>query len=499
MKITRLIWKWVLELHRFLGTLLSAFVLMWFLSGMVMLYQHYPRVGDKELPHMTSLPAEITDSITRLPGQVSSLTLAVSNGHPSFRIWSEEGDPLLLDAKTLVEIDGHTTLEEAREKAKVWYPEIKSERVLDHLETFVPLPHFRKDLPIYRFDLADEAGTILHYSSQSGALLQSTTRMERFWAYLGPIPHYLYIWQLRQHRNTWIHAIEWIAGIGALMCLLGIIIGCAMYLKVWRKRHKFASPYTKSKCLKWHHIAGFFFGFFAFTFLLSGALSFGNLPEGLKRKEANPDLIGALYTQPDVVVDSLLKSDLDLLLTTFPEGIKQIEVSRFGTKNIYDVAFSDERKPLMIEGGQALPLHITEEEVMEYVSSHTDSPFTLEVIDKYDANYSRRGKQQNLPAYKVTLQDEDQHLVYINPKTAGIRVSNLSTRGERWIFPKLHNFKMGGILSNNDTVRKALIWILLLGGTVLSGTGVWLGVRYFSRKLRSVRRIKRSQASARCD
>ncbi|MBR8730468.1 hypothetical protein IX332_001812 [Porphyromonas levii] len=153
----------------------------------------------------------------------------------------------------------------------------------------------------------------------------------------------------------------------------------------------------------------------------------------------------------------------------------------------------------MIEGGQALPLHITEEEVMEYVSSHTDSPFTLEVIDKYDANYSRRGKQQNLPAYKVTLQDEDQHLVYINPKTAGIRVSNLSTRGERWIFPKLHNFKMGGILSNNDTVRKALIWILLLGGTVLSGTGVWLGVRYFSRKLRSVRRIKRSQASARCE
>lgn len=483
MKVSRFIWKWLLEIHRFLGTVLSVFILMWFLSGMVMIYHHYPRVGDKELPYMEALPSEITDSIAKLPDDISSLTLKVSNGRPSYRLWREEGRPLLLDAKTLEEIEGNTTLDEAREMAKVW-GEIKSEEVLVHLETFVPLPRYLSDLPIYRFDLADEAGTVLHYSSKSGALLQATTRTERFWAYLGPIPHYLYIWQLRQYKDTWVHVIEWIAGAGAVMCLLGIIIGCSMYIKVWRRKHKFSSPYTKSKSLRGHHVAGFFFGFFAFTFLLSGALSFGNLPDGLKRNVINPDLKSSLYSQSGIANDTLLKGDLDLLLRTYPSEVKQIAISSFGDKNIYEVAFSDAREQLMIKEGKPVPLYISEEEVERFVSSKTNVPFTIEVMDKYDAYYPMRGNRDGLPAYKISIEDEDAHRMYINPKTAEVRVYNLSSQGESWIYPKLHNFKMGGILSNNEVVRKTLIWILLLGGTVLSGTGVWLGVRYFTRKLK---------------
>ncbi len=487
MSIRQTVWRWLLSFHRILGTILSLFVLMWFLSGMVMLYHDFPRVGDKALPYMDALPAESADSLSLLyRNKLQGLTLRVHDGQPVYALSLQGGEREIRHAHTLTPIQPVTSREEARRNATKW-GNISAESVLkDRLDTWVPLPRHRDHLPIYRFEIDDESESYLYFSSKTGELLQAVSAEERFWSYLGPIPHYLYIWQLRQNASLWVRVIVWIAGAGAVMCLSGIVIGVTMYVKVWRRKLRFASPYKKPYSLKWHHIFGFFFGLFIFTFLLSGALSFGNLPDFLRKKVHDTELRGALIHQEAFAPDSILLSDLQALLSSHSGEVKQIDVCRFGDAYYYCCAFADGHRYLSVdESGEIVPHLISEEEVRDYLTPRIPYPFTIEKIERYDDYYTGRKKNlPELPAYKVSIDDKDAHRLYVQPMSGRMQAYNASSHAASWIYPKLHNFRMGSLLTNNNTLRLIIVWILLIGGTVVNFTGVQLSIRFLVRKLR---------------
>ena len=52
--------KTIFSLHRISGTVIALFFLMWFVTGLVLIYRGYPRLDEAEArAHMESLPATL--------------------------------------------------------------------------------------------------------------------------------------------------------------------------------------------------------------------------------------------------------------------------------------------------------------------------------------------------------------------------------------------------------------------------------------------------------
>ena len=95
----------------------------------------------------------------------------------------------------------------------------------------------------------------------TGDVVLRTTRAERFWGYLGPVFHWVYLTPLRRNGYVWSEFIIWSSLIGCVMCLTGIVWGLWRFSPRKRfrlKRISTVSPYAG--WMKWHHISGLLFG-----------------------------------------------------------------------------------------------------------------------------------------------------------------------------------------------------------------------------------------------
>ena len=88
-----------------------------------------------------------------------------------------------------------------------------------------------------------------------------------------------------------------------------------------------------------------------------------------------------------------------------------------------------------------------------------------------------------LPVWKITVADADGSCYYIHPETGIVKYVNTPARWKYWMYTALHRMRIG-VLNSDATLRKSVLWVLLLGGTVCSLSGVILGVRYLRRKAR---------------
>ena len=81
MKLYRLF----MSIHRILGTALSILFLMWFLSGMVMMYRTYPSVSQEQrVQHSERLAPCGVELPRQLPNGLTSLSLQQIAGRPVF-------------------------------------------------------------------------------------------------------------------------------------------------------------------------------------------------------------------------------------------------------------------------------------------------------------------------------------------------------------------------------------------------------------------------------
>src|SRR5690606_28504616 len=79
--------------------------------------------------------------------------------------------------------------------------------------------------PLWKATLADQAGRNLYLSSRTGAVLLETTARERFWNWLGAVPHWIYPTVLRQDAEAWRQVVLWLSGPCIVAGLTGIWIG----------------------------------------------------------------------------------------------------------------------------------------------------------------------------------------------------------------------------------------------------------------------------------
>lgn len=476
--------KIIYTVHRILVTLLSVLFLVWFLSGFVMIYHTFPKVQIQD-KHRTMSGLAIKDILpdtilSFIPEEEMITRLELQNqiSQPVFKVRTNKQTYKISAINPAVEVRP-ISFEEIRMYAQQWCnAEIEKADTLYKLEQWIPFSRYREDMPIYKFYFSDPLKHQLYVSSVTGEAIQFTNKDSRFWAWLGAIPHWVYFTGLRQHAKLWADVIIWLSGIGCIMCLSGTILGIRSYYRSFKRKKQFKSPYKKT-AYKWHHITGFIFGVFVFTFAFSGMMSLAPVPQWIS-KQHNPAIQQQLFQKGQTLPLEQYRTSFHTLQQKYPSGIKSIEWTSFGDIPLYKVIIEDSMLILNASDTDVQPLFLTEQNIDDYLSRiHTEN-ISILLTNEYDNYYISRKTKLPLPVYKVYANDPDQSSYYIDPQTGNIRYFNTNTRIRKWAYQGLHSFSFKWLV-DRPLLWNMVMWMTMIAGTIVSITGVWLGIKYIKK------------------
>lgn len=478
--------------------MLSVLFLMWFISGIVMIYHRFPKISpamkwEKQKALSPDLPAIDTLLKRMADGEGwRNLSVDMCLERPVFHIqgkrWRTE---IYADSLQKIEVPDFVTI---RKVAVRWGgSSAYTVDTLYRLDQWIPFGYLKKEFPIYKFSFEDKARQELYISSKSGRVLQLTDRNSRFWAWLGAIPHWVYFTSLRQNQPLWIHFMIWASGLGTLMCLTGLWIGGWAF---WKNRQKgFRSPYQKW-WFRWHHITGMIFGIFALTFVFSGMMSLLDLPAWMQKgKQKNREIRFRGRSGRMLTLDCYL---LDYRqITVGMQYVRNIEWSSFGKHPYYVVHTATGKHYIDASDSARLsPFRLTEIMIKEKIQQMhgQQTSYTLNWLTDWDDDYYSRRGMLTLPVYKVEVDDELHTRHYFNPETLYHRQIDDNGRLRAVLYSGLHslNFKF---LVDRPIVWNVVMYGLLIGGTFLSLSGVVLTLKWLGRVIRRRGRIRRQRIS----
>ncbi len=485
--------KFLLKIHRMLGSLLSLAFVVWFLSGFFMIFSGFPHAPKEELfnrqPSFSSADSIVCLSDTNFCGS-PKIVLEKVNNKPIYRVHCSRKNEKVLDGTSSLCIDSFPADELESIIQWVYNAPVKNRKVINDFDQWIPWSHFKKYFPIHKYYLEDPEHTIVYLSAKTGTIVQETTRKKRWLARFGAIPHWYYFKSLRLKRDLWIKIIVWISGLGSIMSISGIILGVYRFQKA-RKRKKngiFAfSPYKK-KWYKWHHVSGFIFGFFVFTFVFSGMMSLQEVPKAIIPVKGKVNYAEIWNEKQFGLNDFKLPVD-SLFNNNQFSGIKRIEWCMSGKKPYYFIYQSDLYKPVIVYAGNSekpMVLKFTQQNLEEKLRWKLPGiNFDINLITSPDGYYNKR-KNKTWPVYKVVMEDLDKTWLYIDPDNLEIvKTLNKNTRVRRWLYKGLHSFDFK-FLTKNDWLRKLLLIFLSIFGTVASISGLVLSYKYVRRKIKKL-------------
>jgi hypothetical protein len=488
--------KTVILTHRYLGILLGALFVIWFASGIGMMYAggmpqlsgnlRLIRLSELDLSsvHLTPGEAAVAAGLSSPATRVTLLNVA---GRPAYRMGGRRSETVFADDGTyLTGIDVAEALQIASRFMTVPPDQVRYESLITEPDQWTL--SIRGGLPFHKIAISDPSHTELYVSPSTGEIEMLTTRSSRALAWVAAIPHWLYFTPLRANQQLWTSTILWTAGLGCLLALFGIVLG------VWQFR--FARPFRLSRCIpyagwmRWHYITGLVFGVFTLTWVFSGLLSmepFGwAAGEGLsgaplQRALSGPSLDLAEYPIVDASTWGHLTRDLEL---------KEVEYSRIQGDPYFVVRGVTRQHPratrrLLVDATtlEVRQERFTTDSLMARVRESYPNVAILEsaLLSEYDAYYYDRDMAAPLPILRVKFDDPDQTWFYIDPTTSRFSGSvHKLDRIERWIYNGFHSLDFGFWYYNRPLWDIGVI-ILSLGGLATSGIGLYLGLRRLSR------------------
>lgn len=475
------------KIHQVLGLLLSILFLMWFISGIVMIYHSFPKVSPKlksekqealagNLPSMDCLLQVLPDSV-----KLRGLSVDMLLERPVFHLRGKE-IPAELYADSLQAVEQPDFEMICRIAVQLCGPSAYNVDTLYKLDQWIPFGYLKKEFPIYKFTFSDPAKHQLYVSSKSGKALQLTDRNSRFWAWLGAIPHWVYFTSLRENQGVWINFMIWSSGLGAVMCLTGLWVGGWAFYR--NRKNGLRSPYKK-RWYRWHHISGMIFGLFALTFVFSGMMSLIDIPSWRQKGKQDAPKMRFRGREGDMFPPERYVLDYRQIVGCI-EGVKSIEWASFG-RHPYYVVNTPTRK-INIDATDSCrlrPFRLTEDDVRQTVTRihGREASYTVEWMNEFDADYYSRRGMLTLPVYKVVVEDELHTCHYFNPETLYHRQIDDNGRLRGVLYSGLHslNFKC---LTDHPVLWNIVMYILMLGGTFLSLSGVVLTLKWLGRRIK---------------
>ncbi len=474
-----------IKLHRILGSVLSLVFLMWFLSGFVMIFARFPKPDKKQAFEKSEMLKSYISEIKIPEGLVSTdITLEVVNGLPIYTSKSSSfysPKPVTINARSLKPVLNFPERKlDSMVKAR-YQSNIAKKTILTDFDAWIPWSGFRDFFPIHKYFLDDDAKTEVYVASTTGKVVQESTRKQRWLARFGAIPHWFYYKSLRLHQGLWADFIIWLSGIGAVLCLSGLIVGVYRSRK-WKRLKKKGllhfSPYGK-KWYKWHHMVGMIFGVFAFSAVFSGMLSLQDIPQWLLPLKEKPD-----YQKIwDETVTDYSSFNLPLSKVLEDERFsdtKQIQWQKIGEKPYYFL-YQNEGSPTIVKADQtdSVGLKVFDYNDLKQLIAKKFNTQIYSISHLKTTDYYFNPKKRVVA--KVVFNDNNKTWGYIaadNPTK--LYTNHKSKRISRWLYDGLHTLSFPG-LSEVDWLRKTLLFIICILGTIISSTGVVLTYQYLTR------------------
>ncbi|MCT4643818.1 MAG: hypothetical protein N4A74_02440 [Carboxylicivirga sp.] len=467
-------------IHRWTGLLMSLFFVVWFVSGIVMIYHSFPKPQPQKYYHglnvisgYDSLPTPT--ALFKQSGDVL-FSLEMLNGEPIYRMPGRLGK--VYNAKTLKEVS-ELKKEECESIVKsVFSAPINRYKVINDFDQWIPWSYYEAYFPIYKFWLDDAKGTQLYVSASKGCIVQETTSLSRTMAWFGAIPHWMYFKALRLKVQLWSSVVIWISAIGCIACLSGLIVGLV------RLRKGKISPYRKAT-LRWHHISGLTFGLIVFSFILSGLMSLADVPTWLVSKEKDFDY-NSVWNSSDRTITKEATLNLYEILSQKANNKRIICRNAMG-RIFYEVyTKSPNQSECYIVDEQVKPLPAIESTFIEnwMAEALPHKQYSIHFVQDY-TNYYQPSKRYDLPlpVCCLNLKDEFQTKLFVCPKTGRLlKVVNNSSRLGWWLYKGLHTFKFS-FMSGYEGWRQLWMILISIGGTIVSITSFILGIKMIRKKI----------------
>jgi uncharacterized iron-regulated membrane protein len=467
--------------HRWLGVLTCLLCAMWFLSGLVMVYVPYPSWRDEE--RVAALRPTDANSINVTPGEaLAKADLARVPTVFRLEMWGDEPVYRIVDfgrPTSVSAVDGRVISSvdapEADRRLRQIFPDAPMRFIGDIAQDQWTVTRlFAPHRPLHLFALDDSRGTEIYVSSKTGEIVQSTTRAERLWNWVGSVPHWIYFTVVRSDGSLWRQVIMWTAGPAAIGAVLGIWIGVLRL----RLRPRYAAgritPYRG--WLEWHHLAGIAGGVFVVTWLASGWLSVS--PLGLfGGPNIGPDDLSRYYGagQPS------FETSLPVLRKIVGPSTKELTFSWVQAAPLVIANDGITRGAFDARTGDAADLNETRLVAAAAAVVQAANVNLRERLDAPDTYWYSHIAQRPLPALRIGFDDAAATWLMIDLTTG--RIVGMSDRGERinrWLFNFLHQYDLPWLL-DRPLARYALIWFLSALGIGVSVTGAWLGLRVLRR------------------
>jgi hypothetical protein len=507
--------RFLIFFHRWVGIALCVVFLLWFPSGIGMMYWGFPGVSAEDrLDHSPKLdPAKIVLSpeeaaekagIEASPGQVR---LNSFDGRPVYRfgggggrggrrggdggriIYADTGEEQVsVSAEMLDRIASSWTGRPFAETTKLSIEEPDQWTVAGQL----------RSRPVYKYSWPD--GQQVYLNGTTGEVVQYTTFAKRVQAHLSAIPHWLYYTPLRKHQPQWLEFMIWSSIIGTVGAIIGIVVAVWMYSPAKKYRvegQPTGVPYRGQK--RWHWILGIIFGLATVTWTFSGLMTLGPFPimQRLTQPAQQPQqreagrggqqgIAGALRGR--VKMSDFSAHPRDVLAKVPQLDVRELEWTSFAGTPLFNANLAGGKSELVSLDGVTVDRFGTKR-ITEIVKSAVPNPEALDiaVIYQYDLYYLDRNRERPLPVIRVLMNDAENTRYYIDPKSVRV-VSTYSNRNwvNRWLDSALHSLSFP-FLYNHRPLWDIVVITFMLGGTALCVTSLLLAWRVLGRKLKRIK------------
>lgn len=483
----------ILLLHRWLGVVIGALITLWCLSGFVMMYVDYPQLTPaQQVRGLASLQLPGTAALARvdLPADtpLSSVKLEMMAGRAVLRVVASI-DPGRPNAAIRVTPAGYD-LSTGTAIATLQPGDMRAIAMTFGRQSGIGGPpgpvaptqidqwtveNFRLNQPLYRIDYSDPSATTVYVAGNSGEIVQQTTRFERFWGWLGAVPHWLYPTILRRNAEAWSRVVIGTSLIGCFLTVTGLGVGISRLRR--RRGGGIGSPYRG--LWWWHHMFGLFFGLLTLTWVASGLFSMN--PWGLLDSVAG-------FAERQRLAGTVTWGDVRAAigqLGVLPAGTVRLEGASLGGRPFLVAVGRDGGMTRFDANGRPAPL----QEAELKAALHNGPPLaSLERLGQEDAYYYTHKIPAKLPVWRAILSDTEATRLYIDADSGILnRALDSNARRFRWAQDGLHSLDFPVLRSR--PLWDIVVLPLLAAVTLLCGTGTWMGMSKLGRDLR--RRFRR--------
>jgi uncharacterized iron-regulated membrane protein len=501
-------------LHRWIGVITAVFMMMWFVTGLVIVYSSYMYQDRlQQLAHAAPLEIESgwlgfgrawnESADTRNAGADGDLVgivearLLRQNGHPVWLAEDTRGARHAISAK-----DGRpweVTSEIALAIATEWLArEGRPDAVPAHVETLAkPAILQGQDAlaPFHRIAVKNGAwGEELLISAKTGEVVHASSNLKRASYWAGNWLHLFRFVDLFGWGQSRTDLLFWAITLSFIACLTGLLVGWWRWRPGWFGKPTYSEgrvhPY-RAFWFRWHFWAGLIGGIIATLWALSGVIS--SLQTRLF-SPANPTR-EALQSYYGAGIPEAARSwEPSALQIPGEESIVQLSWHRLGDEAVL-VAYRNDGERIRIHSAPFSEARMTAA-VERLTQTDAAVEKRLELLDAYDNHYyprHRRGSYDRpLPVLRVQLEDAAKTHVYLDPLSGRMLLRNDQSRRQyRWLFSAIHRWDLPILYRRPLWDAWMLIWLAL--GLVLGTSSVVLGVKRLQITLRRKASATRGQ------